>query len=58
MKDFIAGTVANYIVLSIPTPSQGAIDEILKIIAAGLVSYAMASLRAKRAARKTKKDDQ
>lgn len=55
MKDVVAGTVANYMIFSIPMPSQNGLDEVLKILAAGLVSYAMTALHARVKERRTKK---
>lgn len=41
MKDVIAGTAVNYCIFSIPTPTSSGLDEVLKILAAGIVSFSM-----------------
>lgn len=58
MKDVIAGTVVNYCILSIPTPTSNGIDEVLKILAAGIVSFSMAWLHAKLKERNPKRKTQ
>lgn len=58
MKDVIAGTAVNYCIFSIPTPTSNGIDEVLKILAAGIVSFSMAWLHAKLKERNSKRKTQ